>query len=249
MPQLKRKRDLATKEEEEVQIKVESDEQERKRMCSNERPSQSASPQWTTALQWTAPWTASQSTASQSPTAQSTTSQSTASQSAASQSTPSQSEEAWFKAYQSCKNHFLAHAQTTSPVRALCAQMNILLPYQKIPIRPVSLLPYIRRLVCMGRDTKATLKTLFGDEWCSGIGAMHKNERQNYLFAAKSADWLRVKAAYDIGDDETVPYIVPLKDAQEEEIIDADREWGEWLANADWMLGERRPKELDSEAK
>jgi len=62
------------------------------------------------------------------------------------------------------------------------------------------------------------------------------------LFAAKSTSWLKVKQAYDMSPDETIPYLSPLKDASEKEIQMAEAEWSRWLAMQDWMLGPREPE-------
>ncbi|KAK3359954.1 hypothetical protein B0T25DRAFT_564915 [Lasiosphaeria hispida] len=104
-----------------------------------------------------------------------------------------------------------------------------------------TLLPYIRRLVATGFDFPAVLHGFFGDDWVAGIGPLHDQERRNYLFAAKSDSWLRVKAAYDMGDDETVPFLRPLQNVSEKEILGAEVGWSEWLAMQDWMLGPRAP--------
>jgi hypothetical protein len=44
----------------------------------------------------------------------------------------------WFVEYKSCQSYFLNYAQHSAYVQALCAFMNIKLPYQKIPIFPQS---------------------------------------------------------------------------------------------------------------
>ena len=104
-----------------------------------------------------------------------------------------------------------------------------------------TLVPYIRRLVATGFDFPGVLHGFFGDDWEAGIGPLHEQERRNYLFAAKSASWLKVKEAYDMGDEQTVPFLKPLRDATEKEIVGAERCWSEWLAMQDWMLGPRAP--------
>ncbi|KAF8858612.1 hypothetical protein BDZ45DRAFT_673884 [Acephala macrosclerotiorum] len=106
----------------------------------------------------------------------------------------------------------------------------------------VSLIPYLRRLVATGHDTPGVLHGFFGDDWVVGIGSLHEIERRNYLFAAKSTSWLKVKQAYDMSPDETIPYLSPLKDASEKEIQMAEAEWSRWLAMQDWMLGPRTPE-------
>ncbi|KAK4192907.1 hypothetical protein QBC35DRAFT_159238 [Podospora australis] len=103
----------------------------------------------------------------------------------------------------------------------------------------ISLLPYIRRLVATGFDFPAVLHGFFGDDWQRGIGHFHEQERRNFLFATKSNSWLDVKAAYDMGVDETIPFLKPLQNATEKEIAAAEAAWSEWLAMQDWMVGPR----------
>jgi hypothetical protein len=103
------------------------------------------------------------------------------------------------------------------------------------------LTPYIRRLVVTATDTPTNLSKLFGPEWSTGIGGILAEERINYLFAAKSAGWLATKAQYDILPYETVPFLSPLRDPQEEEIQVAEARWSDWLAFGDWMIGSRSP--------
>lgn len=176
----------------------------------------------------------------------------------------------WHPYFQSCVHYFLDHAQYNGPVQALAAFLNIQLPFQKAN-RPVlsagraagspaasasapnpnnktgviypnaTLLPYLRRLVATGFDLPAVLHGFFGDDWAAGVGPLHEQERRNYLFAAKSDSWLRVKAAYDMGEDETVPFLRPLQNVSEKEIVGAEVAWSEWLAMGDWMLGPRAP--------
>jgi hypothetical protein len=67
-----------------------------------------------------------------------------------------------------------------------------------------------------------------------GIGPVHEQERQNFLFAAKSGSWLDVKRAYDMGQAETVPFLKPLRNVTEAEIVAAESAWSEWLAMQDW---------------
>lgn len=151
--------------------------------------------------------------------------------------------------FQSCHRHFLDHAQHAQSVQALAALVNIRLPYQK-PTNPaassgqgqsVSLIPYIRRLIVTGHDSPEVLRGFFGTDWAKGIGVIHKVERRNYLFAAKSTSWMKVKQAYDMTPDETCPFLRPLTKATEEEIQAAEAVWSEWLAMQDWMLGPRSP--------
>lgn len=104
-----------------------------------------------------------------------------------------------------------------------------------------TLLPYIRRLVATGFDFPSVLHGFFGDDWAAGVGPLHEQERRNYLFAAKSDNWLHVKAAYDMGEDQSIPYLRPLQNVTEKEIVAAEHGWSEWLAMQDWMLGPRAP--------
>lgn len=104
-----------------------------------------------------------------------------------------------------------------------------------------SLIPYIRRLVVTGHDTPSVLHGFFGDDWKKGVGPSHEMERRNFMFAAKSESWNKVKEAYDIAPEELVPFLSPLKLATEEEIAAAERSWSEWLAMQDWMMGPRAP--------
>ncbi len=110
----------------------------------------------------------------------------------------------------------------------------------------VSLIPYIRRLIATGNDTHGVLHGFFGDDWVAGIGKLHEMERRNYLFAAKSTNWLQVKKAYDMSPEETVPFLCPLKSATLPEIQQAESEWSKWLAMQDWMLGPREPEQMNS---
>lgn len=107
----------------------------------------------------------------------------------------------------------------------------------------VTLIPYIRRLVATGFDYPAVLHGFFGDDWISGIGPLHEQERRNYLFAAKSDTWLTVKAAYDMGEEQAIPFLRPLQTVTEKEIVGAEVSWSEWLAMQDWMLGPRDPQQ------
>lgn len=108
----------------------------------------------------------------------------------------------------------------------------------------VSLTPYIRRLVATGQDSDGVLHGFFGDDFKKGIGELHEIERRNYLFAAKSTSWMKVKQAYDMSPEETCPFLHPLRDATEVEIQAAESTWSEWLAMQDWMLGPRSPEAM-----
>ena len=160
----------------------------------------------------------------------------------------------WHPAYTSCQRYFLDHAQHSTPVLALAAFTNILLPAQRqaslpvlpptgVPVAPhVSLIPYLRRLVVTGLDFPGVLHGFFGDDWRTGIGSLHEQERRNYLFAAKSGGWAAVKGQYDMGPLETVPFMRPLQGVSEEEVAAAETSWSEWLAMEDWMVGPRAPR-------
>ncbi|KAL7892301.1 hypothetical protein HDV63DRAFT_277009 [Trichoderma sp. SZMC 28014] len=159
----------------------------------------------------------------------------------------------WYPAYQACASFFVQRGQHSSEVQAVAAIINIRLPHQQSPPSSatsstlgishsnanISLVPYVRRLVATGFDTAAILHGFFGDSWDAGIGSIHQNERRNYLFAAKSETWLRVKASYDLEDGQTVPFLRSLQGVTEEEIQAAEANWSEWLAMQDWMLGPR----------
>ena len=115
-------------------------------------------------------------------------------------------------------------------------------PQHQLLLPPhVTVLPYIRRLVATGFDYPAVLHGFFGDDWPTGIGPLHEQERRNYLFAAKSDTWLTVKAAYDMGEEQSIPFLRPLQNVTEKEIVGAEASWSEWLAMQDWMLGPREP--------
>ncbi|KAL8993558.1 MAG: hypothetical protein Q9169_006254 [Polycauliona sp. 2 TL-2023] len=108
----------------------------------------------------------------------------------------------------------------------------------------ISLIPYLRRLVVTGLDFPGVLHGFFGDDWTSGVGALHEQERRNYLFAAKSGGWASVKKDYDMGSAETVPFMRPLQGAVGQEIEAAEKTWSEWLAMEDWVVGPRAPEGL-----
>ncbi|KAG5978138.1 hypothetical protein E4U55_006358 [Claviceps digitariae] len=167
----------------------------------------------------------------------------------------------WYPKYQSCQQYFVDHSQHTKPVQAVAARINILLPFEWANTNDsapgtsdpmpssisgstrVTLVPYIRRLVVTGFDNPSTLHGFFGDDWNEGISSIHEAERRNYLFAAKSDPWLKVKAQYDMGNGQTVPFLRPLVNVTENEIISAETNWSDWLAMQDWMLGPRAPLE------
>ena len=105
----------------------------------------------------------------------------------------------------------------------------------------VLLNPYIRRLVVTAFDSPSVLHGFFGDDWRDGVGPLHETERRNYLFATKSNSWLSVKHDYDMDDDQSVPFLRPLRNVQIAEIEAAELAWSKWLAMQDWMLGPRNP--------
>ncbi|KNG87215.1 hypothetical protein ANOM_004816 [Aspergillus nomiae NRRL 13137] len=178
----------------------------------------------------------------------------------------------WYPHYQNCQRYFLDHAQHSTTVQALSTFLNIRLPFQRQPHPvfnsstdhtptantaspstsnpnpppPVSLIPYIRRLVATGMDFPGVLHGFFGDDWGSGVGFLHEQERRNYLFAAKSGGWACVKKDYDISPLETIPFLRPLQGPLDSEIEAAERSWSEWLAMEDWMVGPRRDLLRDS---
>lgn len=109
----------------------------------------------------------------------------------------------------------------------------------------VSLIPYVRRLVVTGFDSDGVLHGFFGDDWRKGIGPIQECERRNYLFAAKSVGWAKVKYQYDMSPQETVPFLKPLQRVQLVEIESAEKLWSQWLAMEDWMVGPRAPESMD----
>lgn len=162
----------------------------------------------------------------------------------------------WYAAHESCTRYFLDHAQHESSTRALCALINIKLPFQwsahpvhgfapssrdpsTNPHAVVSLVPYIRRLIVTAFDKPAILHGFFGDAWTTGIGPLHECERRNYAFATKNGGWSATKCQYDMNEHETVPFMMPLGHVKTEELETADRSWSEWLSFEDWEIGPR----------
>ncbi|KAK3065553.1 hypothetical protein LTS18_000030 [Coniosporium uncinatum] len=113
------------------------------------------------------------------------------------------------------------------------------------PTTHVSLIPFVRRLVVTGFDKVGVLHGFFGDDWRKGVGPLQECERRNYLFAAKSVGWAKVKEQYDMNPHETVPFLRPLQDVQLAEIEGAEKTWSQWLAMEDWMVGPRAPDTMD----
>ncbi|KAF4551750.1 Hypothetical protein D9617_12g036400 [Elsinoe fawcettii] len=116
-------------------------------------------------------------------------------------------------------------------------------PSQPSPLSFVSLIPYLRRLIVTGFDTEGILHGFFGDAWQTGITPLRECERRNYLFAAKNGGWGSCKGQYDLNEEETVPFMQPLKDVTREELEAAEKGWSEWLALEDWMVGPRAPRD------
>ena len=87
----------------------------------------------------------------------------------------------------------------------------------------------------------------FGDDWKKGVGPMWECERRNYLFAAKSVGWAKVKYQYDMSPHESVPFLKPLQNVNLNEIEAAEKTWSQWLAMEDWMVGPRAPDAEDGQ--
>jgi hypothetical protein len=95
-------------------------------------------------------------------------------------------------------------------------------------------------------DFPGVLHGFFGDDWPTGVGPLHEQERRNYLFAAKSGGWASVKRDYDMLPTETVPFLRPLQRPLDVEIEAAERAWSQWLAMEDWMVGSRAPDTMNN---
>ncbi len=100
----------------------------------------------------------------------------------------------------------------------------------------LTLIPYIRRLIVTGLDTKDNYELFFGDKWVDGITVLHETETFNYLFAIKSDTWLRVRDAYDLEDGQEVPFLSPPHQTREEDVRVAELSWSDWLAAQDWIF-------------
>ena len=148
------------------------------------------------------------------------------------------------------KDHYPVHSYTTSPPGGSSRSNNqpgMQSPRATIPSpSPLSLIPYLRRLIVTGMDFPGVLHGFFGDDWATGIGPLREQERRNYLFAAKSGGWASVKRDYDMLPYETVPFLRPLQGTVDIEIKAAERTWSEWLAMEDWMVGPRTPESMRS---
>lgn len=156
----------------------------------------------------------------------------------------------WYPYHKSCVEYFIEHGQYTQIVQSVSAYINICLPCQRpqnVPVQghptipSVSLRPYIRRLIITALDSSLVMRAFFGDHWVVGVSCIHKQERTNYLFMAKSSGWGATKTAYDILPNETAPFVKPLYEPSEDEIRAAEAQWSEWLAMEDWMVGARSP--------
>ncbi|RPB28636.1 hypothetical protein L211DRAFT_758430, partial [Terfezia boudieri ATCC MYA-4762] len=107
-------------------------------------------------------------------------------------------------------------------------------PVDHMSFGNISLLPYIRRLVATGYDADGIMHGWFGDDWVSGLNPLLESERQNYMFAAKSSDWLTLKKSYDTVTEESVPFMAPLQRCTEAEIVRAEDAWSSALSMRDW---------------
>ncbi|RDA89937.1 hypothetical protein CP533_3300 [Ophiocordyceps camponoti-saundersi (nom. inval.)] len=160
----------------------------------------------------------------------------------------------WYPRYQTSLSWFVLRGQLSDRVKAVAALINIKLPWQQKdpevegPYRQghVTLVPYIRRLVATGYDFPWILQAFFGESYAEGIGVLLVAERRNYLFAAKSETWLRVKSHYDMQDGQSIPFLRPLRNVDETQIAEAESGWSEWLAMQDWMLGPRAPPDVSA---
>ncbi|CAI7673075.1 unnamed protein product [Penicillium pancosmium] len=142
----------------------------------------------------------------------------------------------WLSQYNHCVLYFVHRSQHTLNVQSIAAALNIRLPFHRpsnvVAATPspqlagqisfVSLRSYIRRLIVTAQDTPVNLRAFFGDNWEAGVGCIYKQERVNYLFAAKSGGWASAKAAYDILPDEQTPFLRPLLGPSDDEIRKAE---------------------------
>lgn len=213
----------------------------------------------------------------------------------------------WLPAYQSCQRYFLDYAQHEQATQALCALINIRLPFQHSthpittssrhapgstthttssttttnnstsngnsadfnfsyprpngtntanhqssnPPPPISLLPYLRRLVATNFDKPPILHGFFGDDYERGVLPHLDCERRNYLFAARSGGWEACKRLCDAGTgdagDESVPFLRPLGRVVDEEVRAAEKAWAEWREGMEWTVGAGKGKEREEE--
>lgn len=147
------------------------------------------------------------------------------------------------QAFASFVNILLPHQRDSNPVftckgaRTAAERMEEISILKRIPnndlaCTSISLTPYIRRLVATGMDVPEILHGFFGDDWSQGIGPQRETERRNYLLAARTADWIAVKAQYDMLPLEPIPFLAPLRSPQDEELTAAEKNWKEWSAMA-----------------
>lgn len=92
----------------------------------------------------------------------------------------------------------------------------------------VSPVPYIRRLVVTGNDQNTNFLLWFGPNWERGMAMTIEHERRNMFLAARESTWLQVKESYDIGFDESVPYVCPRKPDDDEEWNRLGSYWYKW---------------------
>ncbi|KZZ92368.1 hypothetical protein AAP_03023 [Ascosphaera apis ARSEF 7405] len=160
----------------------------------------------------------------------------------------------WHEHYELCRHYFLDVAQWNRDIQALCALMNIRLPYQRSSwaarnaqaldpsfVDGFSVIPYMRRLVATGMDTDSILHGFFGDFWFLGVGHIRRQERFNYFFAAKTGNWERCKAMYDMPPFETIPFLRIVQGTDQEELEQAAERWGRWMLMQDWLIGPATP--------
>ncbi|PYH47853.1 uncharacterized protein BP01DRAFT_372031 [Aspergillus saccharolyticus JOP 1030-1] len=135
--------------------------------------------------------------------------------------------DSWYPQYLRCTQYFLEQGQFSPAVQSLAAFLNIRLPCQRSPdpAAHVLLRRYIRRLVVTAHDSPEVLEAFFGAEWTGGVGGVVQQERQTYLFTAKSSGWAATKAAYDLSPDEQTPFLRPLRAPAEEELRLAESRW------------------------
>ncbi|PYI33758.1 hypothetical protein BP00DRAFT_485295 [Aspergillus indologenus CBS 114.80] len=141
-------------------------------------------------------------------------------------STPLDLLDTWYPQYLRCTQYFLEQGQFSPAVLSLAAFLNIRLPCQRLR-------RYIRRLVVTGHDSPEVLQAFFGAGWAGGVGCVVQQERQTYLFTAKSSGWAATKAAYDLAPDEQTPFLRPLRAPAEAELRLAESRWKEEEEEAD----------------
>jgi hypothetical protein len=124
--------------------------------------------------------------------------------------------------YQACHRYFLDCGQHSALVKNVAAFINIpAIPEETIP-EAVSLVPFIRRHVCTGKDLPLILSSFFGEYWKLGIGFLNDTERQNLLFIGKSTSWAKVKSAYIMADGQYAPFLAMTQAVTESEPLKAE---------------------------